>query len=56
MSRAVCCPVCNTPERVRFRWRGYYRLRCMNGHRSKIATPKQAARNFAQATRGTEAS
>ena len=39
MSRAVCCPICNTPERVRFRWRvawciSYYESRHLLGARN----------------------
>ena len=41
------CLVCDAPSNGgRLAWRGYYRFRCENGHRWKLATPKQAARNW----------
>ena len=50
---AMKCRVCDARSTGgRFAWRGYYRFRCENGHRWKLATPKQAARNWSRLSRG----
>lgn len=46
----AACLVCGEHSRHRhpFKWRGYYRFECPNGHRWGLATPKQAAANWAR--------
>ena len=33
-----------------FKWRGWYRFKCPNGHRFKLASPSKAAANWVKLT------
>lgn len=46
--RIIPCPVCSEPSRILWTWRGYTRMRCVYGHKWRMATAKQAAKNLAR--------